>query len=145
MFLLLSGRRSQVTVASPEAVRTAAHVVLDARFEQRSSGEKINGPEWTARDARDVMSRKDNSQPLHERKPISRAALQQRLTDAVKTGQPELEPFVGVVVERLAPTSPGSANWAIKGVKHGRADCGRSGAVLSHCLDEAQLEFEASD
>jgi hypothetical protein len=49
------------------------------------------------------------------------------------------------MVERVAAASPGSADWAIRGVKYGRANRDRSSAVLSHCVEEAQQEFEVMD
>jgi hypothetical protein len=41
--------------------------------------------------------------------------------------------------------APGGPNWAVRGVKYGKADRHRCGIVLSYCVDEAQLEFEISD
>jgi hypothetical protein len=79
------------------------------------------------------------------RKQVTREALQQSLTEAVRTSHPEFEAFGGVFVERIAPAAPGGANWAVKGVKYGKADRHRCGIVLSYCVDEAQLEFEVSD
>ena len=88
---------------------------------------------------------KRDTKPEEHRKPVTRAVLEQRLTEAVRTSHAEFEAFVGVVVERVAAASPGSTNWAIRGVKYGRADRDRSSAVLSQCVEEAQREFEVTD
>jgi hypothetical protein len=88
---------------------------------------------------------KNETKPEAQRKPIARADLEQTLTEAVRTSHPEFETFVGVIVEPKAPESSGGANWTIKGVKYGPANRDRSAAVLSHCVEEAQQEFELSD
>ena len=67
------------------------------------------------------------------------------MTEAVRTSHPEFEGFGGVFIERIAPASPGGSNWAVRGVKYGKVDRHRSGAVLSYCVDAAQFEFELSD
>jgi hypothetical protein len=79
------------------------------------------------------------------RKPVTRADIEQSLAEAVRTSHPEFETFAGVIVERIVPARPGDANWAVRGVRYGKADRHRSSAVLSHCVEEAQLEFEISE
>ena len=90
-----------------------------------------------------LFLRKKSDHPV--RKPMTREALEQSLTEAVKASHSEFESFAGVIVERIVPGGPGGANWAVKGVKYGKADRHRSGVVLSHCAEEAQLEFELSE
>lgn len=79
------------------------------------------------------------------RKPVSRAVLEETLTEAVKSSHPEFESFAGVIVERAAPSSPELSNWVVKGVRYGKADRHRSGNVLAHCVDQAREEYELSD
>ncbi len=95
--------------------------------------------------ARYQMIWKRDAKPEEHRKLVTRAVLEQRLTEAVRTSHAEFEGFVGLIVERVAAASPGSANWAVRGVKYGRVNRDRSGAVLAHCVDEAQQEFEVTD
>jgi hypothetical protein len=90
-----------------------------------------------------ILRKKNEDQPT--RKPVTRAALEQSLTEAVRSSHPEFEAFAGVIVERVVPAAPGYANWAVKGVRYGKADRHRSGTVLSYCVEEALLEFEVSD
>jgi hypothetical protein len=91
------------------------------------------------------MSRKNENRPADGRTPIARAVLEKALTEAVKTGHPECETFVGVIVERITPTARGAPNWAVKGVKFGKASRERCGALLTSRVEEALLEFHLSD
>ena len=79
------------------------------------------------------------------RRPITRAALQQSLADAVRAVAPECEAFAGVIIERVAPETPSGTNWAVKGVRYGRADRDRCEAALGMSLHEKQLEYTLSD
>jgi hypothetical protein len=90
-----------------------------------------------------ILRKKSEDCPA--RKPVTRDALEQSLAEAVRSSHPEFDAFAGVIVERVAPTAPGAANWIVKGVRYGKADRHRSAIVLSYCVDEAQLEFEISD
>ena len=56
-----------------------------------------------------------------------------------------LQTFVGVIVERVVPGSPGAVNWAVRGVRYGKANRELCGAALSNCVSEKQLEFELSE
>lgn len=91
------------------------------------------------------MSQKADEQIKAKRKPIARAELEQVIADVVRAGDPECQEFVGVIVERVAATSPGGANWAVKGVKYGKANRELCDAALSNCVTEKQLEFELSE
>ena len=90
-----------------------------------------------------ILRKKIEASPA--RKPIAREALQQSLAEAVRASHPEFESFTGVIVERVVPGRPGEANWDVKGIRYGKADRHRSGAVLSYCVEQARTEFEVSD
>lgn len=79
------------------------------------------------------------------RKPITRAALEQSLADAVRAVAPECQAFVGVIIERVVPETSVGANWAVKGVRYGRADRDRCEAALGMSLHEKQLEYTLTD
>jgi hypothetical protein len=85
----------------------------------------------------------DKTKP--KRKQIARAELEQVIAEAVKAGDPECQEFVGVIVEHVTPAAPEGANWAVKGIKYGKADRARCDAALSVCVAEKQREFEISD
>lgn len=85
---------------------------------------------------------KDQSKP---RKPMTRAELEKALADAVRASHPDCEGLVAVVVERVVPPWPDAANWALKGVRFGKADRKRCGSVLADVVAERQQQFELSD
>jgi cold shock CspA family protein len=80
-----------------------------------------------------------------KRTPITRSDLESTIADSVRGTDPQCGAFVGVIVERIVPKSPQDANWAVKGVKYGRADRERCGAAILSCVEERQREFEVSD
>jgi hypothetical protein len=80
--------------------------------------------------------------PSSHRKRVSRETLELAITAAVKNLDPQCEPFVGVLIEHHAPKSREDTNWAIKGIRFGRADRGKCCAVLAVVVDEMQGKFE---
>lgn len=92
-----------------------------------------------------MSSRNADNKTKTRRKPIARAELEQAIAGAVKASNPECQDFVAVIVERVVPASPGGANWAVKGVRYGKASRELCDAALSNCVTEKQLEFELSD
>jgi CspA family cold shock protein len=84
-------------------------------------------------------------QPEGKRSPISRAALELALAEAVRGSDPQCEGLIGIFVERVVPGSPGGANWVVKGIRYGKAERDRCNAAISSCVEEGQREFEVSD
>jgi hypothetical protein len=80
-----------------------------------------------------------------KRTKISRAALEQVIAERIRASDKKCEGFLQIFIERVVPTSQGSANWALKGVKYGKAERDKCSAVITQCIDESQLEFEISD
>ena len=76
-----------------------------------------------------------------DRKSISRADLEQSLTDAVRKIAPECVAFVGIIVDGILPETAGGINWTIRGVKYGKADRGKCDAALSMWLQKKQQEY----
>jgi CspA family cold shock protein len=95
--------------------------------------------------ARCEMSRKNAEQLKKKRTSITRASLELAIVEAVRESDPACQMLMGVIVERVVPKSRDDANWAIRGVKYGKADRDRCGAVISKCVEEVQREFEISD
>jgi hypothetical protein len=92
------------------------------------------------------MSKKKTEQPPAEKRTsVTRAALETTITSAVRETDPQCGAFVGVIVERVVPKSLESINWALKGVKYGKADRDRCDAALSQFLAKKQSEFDVSD
>jgi CspA family cold shock protein len=78
-------------------------------------------------------------------KPITRAALELSLAEAVRQVAPECEGFVGLIIEPVVPDKPDGANWNIKGVRYGKADRNRCEAALVLWLREKQREYILTD
>lgn len=91
------------------------------------------------------MSPKGGEQKPKGRTLITRAALELAIAEAVRNSSPECNAFVGVIVERVIPASPGSVNWTVKGIKYGKVERGRCSASVSSCVEESQRDFEVSD
>jgi hypothetical protein len=67
--------------------------------------------------------------------------LQSAITKAVKKADPKCEGFVGVIVQREVPKARLDADWAIKGVRFGKADRDMSSAALATIVERMQREF----
>jgi cold shock CspA family protein len=78
------------------------------------------------------------------RTPITQAELETALAKAVRAHDAQCEGLIGIIVERVSPASPVGANWAVKGVKYGKAERDRCDAALSICVEEMQRQFEVS-
>ena len=79
-----------------------------------------------------------------KRTPIPRAALELALAERIRASDQQCEGFLKIFVERVA-TSPGGANWAVKGVKYGKAVRDKCNVAIIQYVEESQLEFEISD
>lgn len=80
-----------------------------------------------------------------KRSSITRAALELTIAEAVRESDPQCEPLVGIIVERIVPKSPGGANWEVKAVKYGKADRERCSAAIARVVEVGLREFEISD
>jgi hypothetical protein len=83
--------------------------------------------------------------PLDNRKPISREEMQAAITGAVKKADPDCEPFVGVIVEWTKRGSLLEANWAIRGIKFGRADRNKAGDAVNRIVERMKCDFNLSN
>ncbi len=82
---------------------------------------------------------------VSDRTPISRATLQTAIAEAVRKTEPCCEPFIGVIVELAGSNSASDANWAIRGVRFGRADRRRASEALCKIVELMQRELILSD
>src|ERR1039457_3031940 len=76
---------------------------------------------------------------------IGRKFLESAIATGVKPSDPSCEAFVGVVLQRSSPKSPGGANWTIKGIKFGRAERDKCSAAINSIVEQMQREYEISD
>jgi hypothetical protein len=79
-----------------------------------------------------------------QRTSINRKALEAAIAADVKTSNPSCEGFVGVVLERSS-TVAGDANWAIKGIRFGRAERDKCNAAIISVVERMQRQYEVSD
>ncbi len=91
------------------------------------------------------MSQNKPEQSPKKRTWIARAALEAALVESVRASDPPCEALIEIIVERVVPASLDGANWAVKGVRFGKADRERCSAALCKCVEEAQREFEILD
>jgi ClpP class serine protease len=91
------------------------------------------------------MSQKKMDQVTKKRTWIARAALEAALADSVRGSDPQCEGLIEIIVERVVPASPDGANWAVKGVRYGKAEREACSAAISKFVEESQREFEVSD
>lgn len=82
---------------------------------------------------------------VDKRNSISRDEMQAAITEAVKKADPDCEAFVGVFVERTKRTSLSEANWALKGIKFGRADRKKAGDAVNRIIERLQSDFNLSN
>jgi CspA family cold shock protein len=76
---------------------------------------------------------------------ITRAGLESALAETVRGSDPRCAGLVEIFVERVVPGASDGANWAVKGVKYGKAEREPCSAAISKSVEEGQREFEVSD
>ena len=84
-------------------------------------------------------------EPTEDPSLIAPEILQSAITEAVKDAEPACETFVGVIVQRIKPKSRFAANWALRGVKFGRADREKAYKAVTTVVERMQREFRLSD
>jgi hypothetical protein len=78
-----------------------------------------------------------------KRSAVSRKHLESAITKVVKSL--DCEAFVGVIIQRIEPKSRSDPNWAVRGVRFGKADRDKSGKVLATVVERMQHEFSLTD
>ena len=79
-----------------------------------------------------------------KRSVVSRKHLESAVTKVVKSVL-DCEAFVGVIIQRKEPKSSTDPNWAVRGVRFGKADRDKSGKVLATVVERMQREFSLTD
>ena len=85
------------------------------------------------------------TKPSDDRSSVSRDLLQSAITEAVKKADHGCEAFAGVVIKRETPKSRLDANWAVQGVRFGRADRDKAGQALETIVERAQHYFSLAE
>jgi hypothetical protein len=89
------------------------------------------------------LARKPRS--VRSREQIKCETLEVAIATAVKRSDPRCESFIGVFIERRAPTSGDDTNWAVRGIKFGKAERENCNTALSVIVERLKREFEISD
>jgi hypothetical protein len=79
------------------------------------------------------------------RSPIGSTQLEWAITEAVKKEGAGCEAIVGVIVQRTRPQSRFDANWAVRGVKFGKADRDKANEAVATIVERLQREFRLAD
>jgi CspA family cold shock protein len=95
--------------------------------------------------ARCNMSQKKPDPFVKKRTWITRAALEAALAETVRGSDPRCAGLVEIFVEPVIPGTSDGANWAVKGVKYGKAEREPCSVAISKSVEEGQGEFEVSD
>jgi hypothetical protein len=91
------------------------------------------------------MNQRKTEEPTKKRTWIARAALESALAEHVRGSGPQCEGLIEIIVERVVPASPDGANWAVKGVKYGKAEREVCSDAIAKVVEEGKREFEVSD
>ena len=89
------------------------------------------------------LARKRRS--VSSREQIKCATLEVAIATAVQRSDPRCGPFIGVFIERRTPKSRDDANWAVRGIKFGKAERDNCNAALSVIVERLKQEFEISN
>jgi hypothetical protein len=108
-----------------------------------SSSSEPSGPR-EMKQASAVLSKKMWWRKEH-RVSITIPELELTISEAVKKSSPGCEDFGGVIVRHETPKSHLDPNWAIRGVKFGKADRKGANEALASVVERMQREFLLSD
>jgi cold shock CspA family protein len=137
------GQKISFEIIDDRGKAAAEKLQINGAVEDRSRDELILAKMEPEDERRNMSQKPEQSQK--KRIWITRAALEATLVDSVRAIDPQCEGLIGIIVERVVPTSRDGANWAVKGVKYGKAERERCSAALSKCVEEQQREFEVLD
>lgn len=133
----LSDRTSQASVSKPAVkVMAAVKAISSSAIRHGEPGVIKLAPalpprrKWWLRD---------------HRVSVTTPELELAISEAVKEAAPGCEDFVGVIVRHQPPKSRLDPNWAVQGVKFGKADRNMVNEALAAVVERMQREFLLSD
>jgi hypothetical protein len=80
-----------------------------------------------------------------DRSLIASSKLELAIAEAVKKGVPGCEAFGGVFVQRTSPKSRFDANWALRGVKFGKANREKANEAIAAIVEGMQRQYKIFD
>ncbi len=130
-----SSRDRQASLTLPIIVRTIAEIVSSSPVPRQlkntnSKRQRQPAPLGKRRDSRSL---------------IASATLQSAITEAVQTSEPDCEGFLGVILQQTKPKSRLETNWAVRGLRFGRADRAKVDKTLAPIVERMQRDFFLSD
>jgi cold shock CspA family protein len=143
--VLRKGEKVNFEIFDNQGKAAAKNLSVSKAMKDASEHKLVSVQNGVTQKARHDMNGKNAEHLEGKRTSITRAALELAIAENVRGSDPQCEGLIGIIVERVAPESPGAANWAIKGVKYGKAERDRCSAAISNFVKEGQREFEVSD
>jgi len=141
---LRKGQKVSFEIFDNQGKAAARNLQINGSAED-DSGHNLSLAEMGPEITRCNMSQKKTEQSAKKRTWIARAALEAALAETVRGSDSRCEGLIEIIVERVVPGSPDGANWAVKGVKYGKAEREPCSAAISKFVEESQSEFEVSD
>lgn len=123
----------------------ARHLRIEWRTKDPLSIDLAQSMNEDDRTERSLMKPKTPPDVTDDRVSVFRSVLEQNLGDAIRDRDPECGALVGIIVEPATSDAAYGANWAIKGVKYGRADRDRCSAVIASCVLDLRSKFQVSE
>ena len=111
-----------------------------ARYRASSTLARQSAPDWWR--SRMVTLRRTSVPSIQM--DVIPSALERVLAERIRASDQKCEGFLKGFIEHVVPTSQ-APNWAVKGVKYGKAERDKCHAAITRCIEESQLEFEISD
>jgi hypothetical protein len=135
----LGGPISRVGVSKPPAVIETVVEIISSPSQPIRQG-RLPEIEQARDTPPPTKSARDGGRGL-----IASTNLEAAITEAVRKEGLGCEAFVGVIVQQTKPKSRFDANWAVRGVKFGRADRDKAHDALAIIVERMQREFRLSD
>jgi hypothetical protein len=135
----LGGTNSQNNASKPPAVIETAVEIISSSSEPNRQGALPVIDQARAAPPKKKWWRDD------DRVPIAITKLELAIAEAVKEAAPGCEAFIGVIVEQRTPRSRFDANWALRGVKFGKAGREAVNEALATIVERMQREFRLSE
>ena len=126
--------RDQASLSLPGVMQA-----IDAIVSSPAVPVELSNPTSTGRGRKSLWSL---IKPADDRRLIASETLQSAITKAVQKAEPA---FVDAIVQRITPKSRFDTNWALKGVKFGRADREKANQAVTSVVERMQREFRISD
>jgi CspA family cold shock protein len=142
---LRKGQKISFEIFDNQGKAAAKNLSINNSSTNASEGRSVSIKNGVVENARCEMSPKKAEQLANKRRSITRAALELAIAEAVRQSDPQCQGLKAVIIERVVAKPPGGANWAVKGVKYGKAERDRCSEAIASCVKEVQRDFDISN